>query len=204
MTTKVYQVWSRECTVPLMIFAPRADEAAVTYREWVVIHSPNWSPEPAQVEQVGDQWLADRPQLANAMQRAASSRLHDNVILFIDHAAGWKAVPTHAAQIGAIAAPEPAVRAYEVRVEKEHLGGVEVMVFAEDPEQAIQLYREWHETFYGELNYPYEIKPFSRWTLTGDQTVLREQMDMGCVGIAAGSPVRGWSIYPPDHEMAGE
>jgi hypothetical protein len=82
--------------------------------------------------------------------------------------------------------------------------GVEVIVFARDPEHSLQFYREWHMTFFGECNNPFVVEEFSRWTLTSDQTVLQEQMDMGSVGGAGWSSIKGWSIYPPDHEMAGD
>lgn len=200
----IFLVWSRESSVPLTIFAPSGSEAFITYQEWVAIHSPGWSRDPALIEEVSYHWLAERPQLAEAVARAIETKMHDAVLLFVNHVAGWLAVPTHAARIGAIAPPEPLVRCYEVRVEKEGLEGVEVMVFAHDPEHTLRLYCEWHETFFGAIDHPYEIREFSRWTLTGDQTVLRDQMDTGCVGIAGWSPTRGWSIYPPDHEMAGE
>lgn len=204
MTTDVYRVWSRESSVPLTIFAPSADEAALAFREWVSIHMPAWTKEPAKLEEVSAEQLTDEPQLGNAVERAKATGVHDAVMMFTSHDAGWIAVPTFAAQIGAVAPVEPAVRCYEVRVEKEHIQGVEVIVFAYDQEHALQLYQQWHLTFYGACNHPHLLSTFSRWTLTGDQTVLREQMDMGCVGIAGWSPVRGWSIYPADHEMAGE
>lgn len=47
------------------------------------------------------------------------------------------------------------------------------------------------------------ITEFSRWTLTGKYSQLREDMDMGTIGIAGQSPDGEWKIYPPEHERAG-
>jgi hypothetical protein len=78
------------------------------------------------------------------------------------------------------------------------------MVFAFDEANAIQQYIDYRESFFGSVTHLYELREFSRWKLTGDQTALRELMDLGVIGIAGWSPTNGWSIYPPDHEMAGE
>ena len=127
----------------------------------VAIYAPTCSLDPARINEVDEEWLGDRPQLLAAVSRGRVARMQDKVMLFVNHRAGWSAVPTHAVSIGAIAPHEPLVQAYEVRVEKEQLQGIEVMVFA-------------------------PMRPTR------------------CVGIAGWSPIRGWAIYPPEHEMVVE
>lgn len=199
MPENVYQAWSDNASVPLTIAATDAETADVVYREWRSIHSLRWSAQPSKIERMDDAWLKDRPQLVDAVRRAVESDRGDCVLYFLGHSAGWLAAPTYSARMGSIAPFEPLVQSFGVRVEKEGMTGLEVMLFARSIEEAIQLYLDWH----GPVHHPYTIRPFSRWTLTGEQTTLREEMDLGMVGVAGWSSEGGYHIYPVDHELAG-
>lgn len=105
--------------------------------------------------------------------------------------------------IGAIAPPEPLVRAFEARLEAEGQRGVDALVFALDASHALQLYLDYRRQDWSAGNSRVSILEFSRWELTGSQTRLREEMDMGVTGVAGQSPSGQWRIYPPNHERAG-
>lgn len=203
MTTNVFQGWSPESSLPVVIFAASAADAADTFALWSSIHMPDWSNTPAKIQEMSSEWLAERPQLAAAVARARATSMYDAVLLFRDHKAGWFAVGVEATAIGTIAPVEPAVRSFQVRRSVEGLEGREVMVFAHDVTHAIQLYTEYRETYGSPVDTPFEVLEFLRWTLTGEQTILRELMDLGVIGIAGWAPNHGWSIYPPSHRLAG-
>ncbi len=203
MSTNVYLAWAPELTVPLTIYAPNEAEARDTYAFWCAIHQPGWSREPAQITEVAVEWLKERPQLAAAVERAKRISMHDAVLLFHSHEGGWFAVEVHQQATGAIAPVEPIVRSFEVRSDFDGLVGREVMVFAFDLPNAIQIYLDYRESSCGPVTHSYTVTEFSRWTLTGDQTILRTMMDMGATGVAGWSSAKGWGIYPPCHDLAG-
>lgn len=204
MSTNVYQACAPELLVPLTIYAPDEDEARDTFALWAAIHQPTWSRQPASLEEVSPEWLAERPQLAKAVDRAKRTAMHDAVLLFRDHESGWFAVEVQQQATGAIAPIEPRVRSFQVRSSVEGPDGLEVIVFAFDLAAAIQQYIDYREEHFGPVTHPYTVEEFSRWTLTGEQTVLRKLMDLGAIGVAGWSPTKGWNIYPPTHPMAGE
>lgn len=76
-------------------------------------------------------------------------------------------------------------------------------MFAFDEANAVQQYLDYRENAFGSVPDDFELRVLSRWKLTGEQTILRELMDLGVIGIAGWSSGCGWSIYPPTHEMAG-
>jgi len=203
MSTNVFLVWAPESTVPLTVFAPSSEAAVETYTLWAAIHMPTWSHEPIRVQEVAPEWLGDRPQLEAAARRASHTGMHDAVLLFRDHVAGWIAVPAYAERVGAIAPVEPRVRSFEVRVQMDDRWNLAVMVFAESIEEAVQLYIDHCELNGGRVDHAYRVTEFSRWQLGGERRVLREQMDLGMTGVAGWSSERGWAIYPPGHELAG-
>ncbi len=203
MSTNLFLAFSPESSVPLHIVARDLAEATEAYRVWVSVNRPEWSDVPRVIDEVQQHWLDDQPQLDDAVQEAR--RLADaSVLSWIGHAEGWKASLPSEKPTGRLAPIEPIVGAYSVHVDKPLLDGVEVVVFAQNATQALQLYLDWHETFHGKVKHHYTITPFSHWLLVGGQTVLRELMDIGHVGVAGWTPVTGWSIYPADHPLAGE
>lgn len=205
MTTNVFLVWAPELTVPLTIYAQTADEARETFALWCAIHQPRWTRVPQRLEEVTEEWLRDRPQLAQAIERARRHSMNDAVLWFHSNEGGWFAIDVHEQMnVGAIAPIEPRVRAFEIKSQIEDMEGVEVMVFAFSPEDAAQMYLDYRETFFGPVEHPFTINEFSRWLLTGGQTHLRDLMEMGVTGIAGWSPASGWGIFPPTHELAGE
>ncbi|MFM6828837.1 MAG: hypothetical protein ACKOVA_00655 [Novosphingobium sp.] len=127
--------------------------------------------------------------------------MHDAVLLFRNHEAGWIATSCNSERIGAIAPVEPLVRSFEARIEVEGFGGVDALVFARDANHALELYLVYRGG--NEAGTQITIREFSRWTLTGGHTRLREEMDMGTFGVAGWTPETGWKIYPPDHDLAG-
>lgn len=203
MSTSVFKIWSAESSVPLTVYAPNTDEATETFALWCAINMPGWSRQPVRIEILTEEQLAQQPQLSAAVARAKKVGMHDAVLLFRNHDAGWLAVDCNAERIGSVAPPEPLVRSFEARVEVGGNAGVDALVFAHDAAQAMQLYMAHKGVDWFALGHAVTITEFSRWTLTGTQTQLREDMDMGSIGIAGQSPDGGWHIYPPDHERAG-
>lgn len=203
MTNYLFQAWSHEASIPLTIAASDFEAAEEVYAEWRSIHAPHWSGQSLEMEKMDGAWLKDRPQLADALRRASDKNLSDCVFYFLDHDAGWIAKPTYGTRMGGIAPLEPLVQCFQVRVEKEGLKGPEAMIFARSEADAFQFYIDWHEEQVGPINHPYTLSQFSRWALTGEQTILRKEMDLGMVGIAGWSSTGGYHIYPFDHELAG-
>jgi hypothetical protein len=198
MHTNLFLTFSPESSVPLHIVAKDTDDAREIYTRWVIAHAVPWSHEPAVVREAAAGWLEQQPQLADAV--AGAVRLTTSTVLYwTDHHRGWIAKAPEAMPESKIAPIEPLVRVYEV----EDDGLDQLLVFAHDPTQAIQIYFDWRE-HWKKPHGPATIKPVSRWLLLGPQTVLREQMDIGYIGIAGWSPNEGWGIYPFDHELAGE
>ena len=200
MTTNVYQIWSSTSSAPLTVFAGSADDADLVYREWRSIHCPTWSKDPAQLVAVSQAWLAERPQLATAVDQAKKVPL-DWVFYFLGHEAGWTFRTTYMDTIGVIAPVEPVVRYYLVETDGD---GNQTDVFANSMEDAIQLYIDYYETAFTKCDHAYSITETSRWVLMADKTSLRAEMDRETVGISGWDMRGGWHIYPFDHEMAGE
>lgn len=198
-STNVFQIWSAGSSVPLTVYARKADDADLTYREWVSIHRPSWSRDPARLIEVSREWLAERPQLAAAAIEAAKIGL-DLVFNFLGHETGWTARTTYMNTIGVIAPHEPVVQYYLLETD----AGDHTHIFAYSMVDAIQLYLDYYETAYAKCEHQYSITERSRWLLVGEKTSLREQMDHETVGIGGWSMIEGWRILPFDHEMAGE
>lgn len=203
MSTNLFLAFSPESSVPLHIVACDIEQATKAYRVWVSANRPEWSDVPRVIDQVQQHWLDDQPQLDEGVQEA-SSLAEARVLSWIGHAEGWKASRPSEKPTGRLAPIEPIVGAYSVHVDKPLLDGVEVIIFAQNATQALQLYLDWHETWHGKVMHHYTITPFSHWLLVSDQTMLRELMDIGHIGVAGWSPTKGWSIYPFDHPLAGE
>lgn len=199
MTTNVYQIWSATSSLPLTVYAGNADDADLVYREMRSIHYPAWSNDPARLVQVSEAWLAERPQLAAAVNEARKVPL-DWVFYFLGHEAGWTARTTYMDTIGVIAPTEPFVQYYLVETDD----GDQTHIFTSSAVDAFQLYRDYYETAYTKLDHPYTLSERSRWLLVGDMVSLREAMDRETIGIAGWDMMKGWNIYPFDHEMAGE
>ena len=200
MTTNVYKIWSATSSAPLTVLAGNADDADLVYREWRSIHCPTWSKDPAQLVEVSEEWLAERPQLAAAVAQARKVPL-DWVFYFLGHEAGWTFRTTYMDTVGVIAPVEPVVRYYLVETDG---NGDQTDVFANSMEDAIQLYIDYSETAFTKCDHAYSITQTSRWVLMGDKTSLRAEMDRETVGISGWDMREGWHIYPFDHEMAGE
>lgn len=203
MSSSVFRVWCADSSVPLTVYAPNTDEATETFAFWCAINMPGWSRQPVHIETLTEAELAQQPQLSAAVARARTVGMHDAVLLFRNHDAGWLAVGCNAERIGSIAPPEPLVRSFEACIEVEGLAGVDALVFAHDAAQATQHYMAHKGAEWFAEGYSVTITEFSRWTLTGKYTQLREDMDMGSVGIAGQSQDGAWRIYPPEHERAG-
>lgn len=200
MTTNVYQIWVPNASVPLMVFAKNPDDAALTYKEWRSIHYETLGRKPARVVEVSDRWLAVRPQLAAAAQRAAKIT-GDFVFYWVDHTTGWVPLPTCLDPAGGIAPYEPSVQYFVVKSDEL---GLSAEVFAHNLPQASQIYLDWQGTQFGKCEHDYTITPRSRWLLMGAKTALRAKMDLETVGIAVQPSRSHWDILPPDYEFDEE
>ena len=200
MTTNVYLIWSATSPEPLTVYAGNAEDADLVYREWRTIHNPAWSKDPARLMEVSEVWLAERPQLAEAVLEAKKVPL-DWVFYFLGHEAGWISRTSYMDPVGVIAPNVPLVHYYLAETDGD---GDQTHIFANSMVDAIGMYRDHYETAYTKCDHPYTITERSRWLLTGDQTSLRDEMDRETVGIAGWDMRKGWNIYPFDHPMAGE
>lgn len=198
MTTNVFEIWSSKSTVPLTVYADDSFEAENAYYMWCLVHRLEWAETPAKLEHKDEQWFAERTQLATAIERAKQVGLHDGVCQWLGHEAGWVVASELSPQLGRIAPPEPVVRCFTVRIEHKGITGVDALVFARTPEQAESIYLQHMRQYKPKRYKSLAVEEFSRWRLLGDQTILREQMDMGMEGIAHRSGQFGWSIYPPE------
>lgn len=202
MSTNVFLIWAPESAVPLTVLARTASDAEDTFAFWCGIHQPHWSMPPAKIEEVTEEWLADRPQLMQLVERPQEQGIPDAAVLFRDHR-GWFAMDVTENPDRAIVPNEPTVRSFSVTTEFDASHGTEVMIFARDVSDALAMYLIYWEKFYGASRHPYVIEEFSRSTLTGDMEILRKQMESGVTGFAGWSPTKGWSIDPLD-EVIGE
>lgn len=203
MTTGIYQIWCAESSVPLTVYANDREDAESAFDIWRSINMSSWSGTVSRLEEMDDEWLRDRPQLKKAVEWARKSDMHNAVLVFRNHEAGWIATPPNSERIGAIAPVEPLVRSFEARIKAEGLEGVDALVFTLDVNHALELYLAYRGEVRVPSDTPIVIREFSRWTLTGGHTRLREEMDVGTFGVAGWAPVTGWKIYPPDHDLAG-
>lgn len=180
--------------MPLTLYARSAKDVEEAFHIWRSINMPAWSGNVWRIVEVDQEWLSDRPQLAKASAWAKRSNMHTAVLLFRNHEAGYIATECNAERIGTFAPIEPLVRSFEVRIEVEGLDGVDALIFALDETHALQLYLDHKGEGWSAKDNRVTVREFSRWTLTGSQTRLREEMDLGVFGVAGWSPEHGWRI----------
>jgi hypothetical protein len=200
MTINVYRIYGEESPVPLTVFAIHADQASAIYREWIARNMPNRSPNPTAIELCDERALDEFPQLAEALQQAVDEEKF-GVGYWLGNRGGWFIQPALAPRVGDIA---PLVSRIECFIFVRRESDDQFLVFAEDRDQANEIFQAWHEAKFGR---PFEhvlFKEMSRWLLVDEQLTLREEMDIGMVGIAGWSQADGWHLYPPDHALAGK
>jgi len=200
MTINAYRIFGDESPVPLTVFAHDAQSAEAIYGEWIMRHMPGRAPKPKSIEECDEGSLSEFPQLAEAVHDATSKDTA-GVGYWLGHRGGWFVQPPHAPRLGELG---PFVSGIECYVFVHGDADDRILVFAHDQDHANELFSAWHEAAFGR---PFEhvlFKWVSRWLLTDDQVTLREEMDIGMTGIAGWSPMTGWHIYAPDHEMACE
>ena len=75
-----------------------------------------------------------------------------------------------------------------------------VVVFAHTSDHARELFDEWNRRAYGDGGKNATVEEMSRWLLKGPQVTLREDMDVGLIGVGAVCEDGFWRIFPADHE----
>lgn len=199
MTINVYRIYGEESPVPLTVFASDTNQAEEIYAEWILRHMPGRDDVPDTIEQCIDESFAEFPQLGEAAHEATLKE-QGGVAYWLGHRGGWFVQPASAPRLGEIAPASSSVECY-LFIYGEN--DVRLYVFANDRDHATELFQEWHKDTFGRPFEQIMFKQISRWTLTEDQVTLREEMDIGMVGISGYSLATGWHIYPPDHIMAG-
>jgi len=176
MTNHVYIVTSTAAALPLIVVEPDIKEAEETFLTWASVHEPGWGGGEVRIELMSWIWLAQRPQLAQAVEKASSTGW-SGVAYFISHEAGCEIRAAHNDRIGVIAPYEPEVGYY--LIEAAERGGHDAMVFAHHSDEAIEIYLDWHEHAHGKACLQFTSRPVSRWTLNGQLASLRDDMDRG-------------------------
>ena len=201
MTNKVHIVSSTAASLPLIVVEPDVGEAEETFLIWISVHEPGWDKGAIRIEPMSRIWLAQRPQLAHAVEKANQTGW-SGVAYFLSHEEGWVIRAAHEDRIGVIAPYKPEVRYYQFGAAEDD--DHDAMVFAHHLDEAVEIYREWHVHAHGRPCLQFTSRAVSRWHLTGQFTSLRHDMDRGQCGIAGLVSGDGtWRILPPHHRDAG-
>jgi len=194
VTRKIYRITSDASSIPVTVFATDSDTANQVFITYAMRHDVLRGANPYTIKGVTSEWLQNRPQLLAAAKQADDEEI-DGVFYWMGHDRGWVAVAPDLSPPGAIAPNQSVVRAYTIETADDDAS--DAIVFAHDTEHARSIYREWHAKCFGTCDHPFAINLTSRWLLVGEMARLREQMDMGAVGIAVEIDDMAWHIIPP-------
>lgn len=193
MTINVFRFWYQGNTTPLTAFAETLEAGEELQRRWSAAHQGEKAKPLIRTEICAEGWLDDRPQWKRAVELGEAGVGH-----WMGHSEGW-----------VVEAPETVLRGplgplyTPVRLFVASLDGEEhALIFAMDELMAANTYLQWHNHWFNQTPRNFELRPQSRWKLTGPEAVLREEMDARICGIAGWSEIEGWHIYPPEDAMA--
>ena len=197
-TIRLFIITGVDRLPPTYIAAASEDDARRVFLEFMAHHSPFHSGKMRQVVESSATWLANRPQLSAAINDANDSG-KSGVAWWLGHRAGWVVRPAKSKPVGYLAAEEPEVQYYRF----DNDDGLDLAVFAFDPDEAIRFFAIWHQCRFDALRADFYFQRLSPWLLIGDQLTLREEMTAGLIGVAAQCSDGAWRIVSPDDLETG-
>lgn len=185
----VYGIFVNECRIPLTVIADSYEAAEQLYLAWREAQGLGLPCKWKQVALRDSAWLADHPQLAGLAGNGTAG-----IAYWLSHREGWTLASPEDEPVGQLQPPKAPVRCFWIELD----GGFSSIISATSQEHAVTMFLAWQQGIRGRRPRRFTVREKSRWLLTGDKYVLREEMDAGMMGIAARAEPGGWHIFPPD------